>query len=196
MFFSAQATETVISPTDIVSHNTSTYDSWTQNSHVKWGVGYLRVYSESGINSVKASLQMQNKLWYFTGQGNDSPRHHAAIVQEDNRIHTAKVKRAKTFKMYDLWYHRLAHAGEKSIADLSKITTGTPILNLYTFFSCPCCNDSKMTKMIKGFRKEHIHLQPVNRFLMDYGFVCGPMSDKENKGNILSSVDGFSRLIF
>ena len=49
-----------------------------------------------------------------------------------------------------------------------------------------------MTKMIKEHKSKQTAKIPGNRFLMNFSFVRGPKQGKDEKGNILSSFNGFT----
>ena len=49
IFYLKEATETVISPTDIVFCNATVYDSWWQISNCLKGTGELRFYKSNKI---------------------------------------------------------------------------------------------------------------------------------------------------
>ena len=71
------------------------------------------------------------------------------------------------------------------MADTFKMTTGTPTLkSKQIFLAVHVVTTVKMTKKIKGFSSTYIHLQPGNRFLMDYGFVRGHLTEKYKKREI------------
>ena len=58
---------------------------------------------------------------------------------------------------------------------IGKLTTGTPNLwHTHRFFKDSCCQDGKMTKMIKKHKSEQRAKIPGNRFLMDFGFIRSP----------------------
>ena len=65
MFFAADSTETVVSPTDAVFSNVDQFDSWWQVSNCKTGGGELRFYKTNGITKCSIALIMRNRLWYF-----------------------------------------------------------------------------------------------------------------------------------
>ena len=65
MFFSADATETVISPTDTVFSNSDSFDSWWQMANCKTGVGNLRFYKSDEITITSVPLVMLNNMWYL-----------------------------------------------------------------------------------------------------------------------------------
>ena len=73
------------------------------------------------------------------------------------------------------------------------MTKGTPTAcKKHRFSRRPCCQDSKMTKMIKVHSSTHNVSMVGNRFLMDFGFVRGPNEDNNKKGNIIASFDGYT----
>ena len=43
---------------------------------------------------------------------------------------------------------------------------------------------------VERFTNQHINIDIRNRFLVDFGFVCGPVSKVKSKGNLISSFDG------
>ena len=58
MFYSKEATDTVISPTDIVFCNADKYDSWWQLSNCKQGTDELRFYKTNTITRVSIDIRM------------------------------------------------------------------------------------------------------------------------------------------
>ena len=87
---------------------------------------------------------MQNKVWYFTDQGHKSS-HHATVFREGNIMHYAKIQRAKTFELYNIWHRCLAHAGKTYMVDISKMTTGTPTLkSKYNFLAARVVTKAKL----------------------------------------------------
>ena len=61
MFYSKQATETVISPTDIVMTN-NMFNSWCQTANCSAKTGNLKFYSTEQKLQCNISLVMINKL--------------------------------------------------------------------------------------------------------------------------------------
>ena len=62
MFYSNDATETVVSPTDTVFSNSDQFDSWWQISNCHTGGGELRFYKTNGITKCSTPLIMRNRL--------------------------------------------------------------------------------------------------------------------------------------
>ena len=65
MFYSAEATETVVSPTDAVFSNRQSYDSWWQIANCATGEGELKFYKSNEITIATIPLVMHNRLWYL-----------------------------------------------------------------------------------------------------------------------------------
>ena len=121
------------------------------------------------------------------------PHNHASIVKEYDALHTKKVNKIKAHEAYDLWYYWLAYAGEDAMSKVVKITTGTPPLkNKHPLFGWSCCHDIKMMKQLKGYKNQHIDIGVGDWFLINFGFVRGPVPKGKDKGNIMSSFDGYT----
>ena len=67
MFYSKEATETVISPTDIVMTN-NMFNSWCQTANCSTKTGNLKFYSTEQKLQCNISLVMINKLWFILPQ--------------------------------------------------------------------------------------------------------------------------------
>ena len=73
------------------------------------------------------------------------------------------------------------------------IIIGTPTLHRkHPHYRCPCCIDSQITKLIKGFKHSTRDIKPGQRYSMDYGFVRGPSDKTAGKGKILDSIDVYT----
>ena len=51
-----------------------------------------------------------------------------SIVKDCNDLNKSAVNKIKSQEAHDLWYHWLGHAGETTILNVGKMTTGTPNL--------------------------------------------------------------------
>ena len=119
MYFSAEAKETVVSPTDTGTSHLDVFESWQQINKVTDRAGTIRFYSNTGFNSVTADLTMINKLWYIKHIP-QSRTHHSAITIADNNIHNAVIHRAKSHEYYELWHHQYGYAGESTMQRVGK----------------------------------------------------------------------------
>ena len=189
IFYSNEATETVLSPTDIVFCNADIYDSWWQISDCLQGTGELRFYKTDAITRAAINITMNNKLWYIN-QDIESTLYRAKIrTASDAFVHSVTGS-----TLHHLWHHRLCHAGKFVTDNIATVADGVPSLKRRNpFFSCGDCSSGKMTDMIKGYNKQPARAtQRGGRFNMDYGFVRGKTTFKNEDGPLLTSKDGFN----
>ncbi len=59
-YYSPDAAETIISPTDVVMSHSHLYTSWGQFAHVPTGQGHITFYRTGGTNHTTFSHRMQN----------------------------------------------------------------------------------------------------------------------------------------
>ena len=122
MYYSADATETVISQTDIFS-NQDIFDSWWQINNCKTGSGQLRFFKSNGISIFSVPLIMVNKLWYITQD--TASNQYCSQVQECSE---AFIKSVSGTTLHNLWHHRLCHAGQFVCDNIDKVVDGVPSL--------------------------------------------------------------------
>ena len=189
MFYSAEATETIVSPTDTVSNNSTDFDSWWQLANCRTGGGELRFYKTNGITRCSIPLRMHNKLWYID-QDVASTVYRAKI----RTCSDAFVHAINGTTLHNLWHHRLCHAGKFVTDNIDKVVDGVPSLRKRNpFFSCWDCSSGKMTQKIKGFNKDPERATvPGGRFCMDYGFVRGNDITKPDDGPLITSKEGYN----
>ncbi len=123
MFYSAEATETVISPTDIVFSNSDKYDSWWQLNNCAKGNGGLRFYHTNELFQCNVRLSMHNKLWFIEQD--------IITTRNRNRINTFSddfVHSVSGTTLHNLWHHRLFHAGNFVCSNIDDVVDG--VLNL------------------------------------------------------------------
>ena len=141
MFFSADATETVIFPIDAVFSNKQSYDSWWQIANCATGEGELRFYKSNEITIANVPLVMRNRLWYLD-QDIASTVYRSTIATASDTF----VNRMTGSTLHNLWHHRLCHAGQYVTDHIDKVTDGVPSLRKRNpFFSCTDCSRGKMT---------------------------------------------------
>ena len=135
IFYSAEATDTVLSPTDIVFCNADTYDSWWQLSNCTKGKGELRFYKTNTITRATVSITMINKLWYVE-QDITSTVYRAKIGSSSD----AFVRSVTGSTLHHLWHHRLCHSGTFVTNNIDKVADGVPSLKKRNpFFSRGDC---------------------------------------------------------
>ena len=166
------------------------YNSWWQVSNTKSGTGSLRFYSSTGLTHCEVPLRMHNRLWFIEQDVLSSI--YRASAQNETSTFIASVNGSA---LHALWHHRLGHPGDFITTNAHKSCNGIPNLtkNKHPFFACGSCAHGKMTKMIKGFNKDpHQVSAPGERFVMDFGFVCGSYKLKTENGPLVTSKDGFN----
>ena len=188
MFYSPNANETIISPTDICLHPDNNFSTWIQVSHVLNTDGYLRFIPSFGFHSHTVSLQMINKLFYLK-----SPLSNPVITKaiEEDYINTITGT-----ALYNLWHHRLGHPGSLVMENQHLHTKGIPSLKIKNpFFKCATCLKTKHTRKKKGYNPlpERV-TKPCDRFHIDYGFVRKSQTKEENK--IIRSREGYTSYLF
>jgi len=65
-YFSHDAANTIISPTDIVVNNITDYKAWSQYSNVDTGDGYITLHRRDDFAPLIFHLKSMNGLWYHS----------------------------------------------------------------------------------------------------------------------------------
>ena len=189
MFYSTDATETVISPTDAVFSNSDTFDSWWQMADCKTGAGNLRFYKSDEITIASVPLVMRNKLWYSEYDITSTVYREKIGPSSD-----AFVRAVTGPTLHNLWHHRLCHARKFVTDNIDKVVDGVPSLRKRNpFFSCHDCSAGKMTDQLRGYNKSPERADtPGGRFCMDYGFVRGEKTFKNEDGPLITSKEVYN----
>lgn len=139
MCYSVQASNTIISPTDVVLRN-SHFDFWMQSANCYTGQGYVKFFSASGLCSSTVHLTMHDNLWFLRHQSNHNPRY---LVDTINSL--------KSDNDYKLWHHRLGHPGSSVMSKMFHSCDCTPFsFKMPSYFSCKTCNKSKFHRHVKN----------------------------------------------
>ena len=105
IFYSAEAINKVLSPTDILFCNVDKYDSWWQSSNCSKGNRESQIYKSNTITRATISTTWVNKLWYIE-QDITSTVYCAKIgISSD-----AFVRSVTGSTLHHLWHHRLCHS--------------------------------------------------------------------------------------
>jgi hypothetical protein len=88
-YYSSDAADTIISPTDIVVNNMSNYKGWGQYSDLDTSTGCIEFYGRHGIDNLRFTLTASNGLWFYQNNaGNEDydngPRMQSAVRQQLN----------------------------------------------------------------------------------------------------------------
>ena len=63
-YYSPDAADTKLSPTDIVVNNIHNYEAWEQYSHIDTGKGYIKFHRRGGNPDITFNLSSNNGLWF------------------------------------------------------------------------------------------------------------------------------------
>ena len=201
-YYCAQASGTIISPTDIVYSHLDTFCGWQMTTNVDTKKGTFTLLARDGINHIKYPTFMRNNLWYHYLFHPSVP---TTSVPEQPRSIIRALNYAATF---ELWHYCLGHPGRKITENFYEHTLGVPLLKPNKFYTCAAClsckfrnrhipripptstqtvtliNDTTSTNIDHTSIGQHLH--------MDYGFVRGSdWSAKDNDGKLVTSVDKY-----
>ena len=217
-YYSSQAAETIISPTDIVQQNIKDYHGWGQQVNVDTGKGKITLYHRDGITHANFNLQMKQGLWYYTL---DCSATDACPLQAPT------IHRLTRQAEHELWHQRLGHPGTHITSIIHQHVDNLPHLHSHPFYKCATCALQKITRRPTTVsihsttadaatataptpRQEtvttessaspaaiddeppRLHL-PGEAFSMDYGFMRGSdFQTTTSSGKTLTSIDGYN----
>jgi dUTP pyrophosphatase len=206
-YYSMDAADTIISPTDIVINNISNYKGWGQYSDLDTSTGYIEFYGRTGIENLRFTLTASNGLWFYTNN----------VGTEDYDVWstyavsgTPTIKRLTQAGSYALGHQRYAHSGERILSTVHLDLDDQPQLKKPEFFKCLTCmlatGDQRATTEHNHIPIPHdiidwfddsvleadANLLPGQRFHMDFGFMKGSGYSKEDEeGRTITSIDGY-----
>jgi hypothetical protein len=105
-YFSPQATETIISPTDVVLNEQQSFNAWSQYSNIDSGIGYIKFHHRDTNTTTTYTFHGKNGLWYHDSSGiicND-------VAQNSSSIPT--LRRLTNAALYELYHQRFGHPGQ------------------------------------------------------------------------------------
>ncbi len=223
-FYSKQATDTIISPTDIVLINHLTqHHTWTQYADLIKGTRYIKFENTETNHHIMYPLILNNDLWFYTVD--DSIDYHS-----DQHTYSAIpgrpiIKRLSTAGSYEIIHARLGHPGTKVMSTLHHHIDGLTQLHIPPIYRCRTYMLVKATKraithhelsqVTSKTRVQHsatglkdsnltlteqdvsdLHCTPGERFHMDIGFVRGTKySTKDEDGTTVTNLDGYNSYI-
>ena len=206
-YYCAEASGTIISPTDIVYTHLDNFTGWQMTTNIDTKTGTFILIARDGINHIKYPTFMRNNLWYhYLFQPTTSP---TSIPEQPQSI----IRSMNYSAIFELWHLRLGHPGRKITQKFFEHTIGVPLLKPNKFYNCAACMSCK-------FRNRHIPRlnksadQPSNDKIyqltetspklpnfptnvgqhlhMDYGFVRGSdWSSTTNDGKLVTSIDKY-----
>jgi hypothetical protein len=135
-YYSADAADTILSPTDIVITDLTDFNAWTQHSNVDTGKGYIRFHRRDQ-DHLTYPLYSQNGLWYTDT--------HGCTISDYNLHQTTPTTRYLTQSAtYELYHQRFGHPGERAMRTLHLHVDDVPELKGNSFYKCSSCIHAKM----------------------------------------------------
>jgi hypothetical protein len=205
-YYSAQASDTIISPSNIVLAHNALYHTWTQHSDCQSGQGYIQFMNNDTKNSITYRLYQDNGLWFYHNSVVD---YHTSMEQTGpSRLH-----QLQTSVLYELIHARMGHPGEHIMADLHNYVDGIDKLTKPSLYECHACLLAKSKKCAVPQHKpqqkvaHNPALTPTaspqqrqftagQKFHIDMGFVRGTLySGKDEDGRKDTSLDGYNSYI-
>jgi hypothetical protein len=140
MFYSPDAAETIISPTDVVMSHHHLFCAWAQFSHCTTSQGHVTFYRTDGTNHTTYPLTMRNGLWYHDAP---NPPTEDPLSQAPTSTAHMVVHRLNNQCQFELWHNRLVHGCKQKVLAAHKHIKGVPKLKGNPFFQCASYNHAK-----------------------------------------------------
>jgi dUTP pyrophosphatase len=201
-FYSPEAADTILSPTDIVVNNIHDYEAWEQYSHIDTGKGYIKFHRRGNNPDITFNLSSSNGLWFHTNvnaSSDFSDWHSKPVI---NRLHRAAE--------YTLYHFRYGCAGKRNMSIIHMHVDNQPKLQQHCFFNCLACmlatgdqraatsddNNVQTATFDDCFDDNSddasVSCDPGQHFHVDFGFMKGSgYCKKDEEGRTITSIDGF-----
>jgi len=217
-YYSKNAPETIVSPSNIVLGHLSTYHSWTQNADMSTNTGYIKFVNNDTSECIEYPLVNKNNLWYYINDDMTDyyPSGELSTQPIARRIHSSN--------MYMLMHARLGHPGERVMQDIHNHVEGISKLHKPSLFKCGACvlmNATKRAVTAKDLKKISVNTpeatplmdiktQDANNvpmsqpdcqsdlllgqvFQIDMGFVWSKKyQHRADNGHLVTSIDGYN----
>ena len=217
-YYSENAADTIISPTDIVINKFTDYNAWSQYVNVDTGQGYIAFHHRRDTGDTIFPLTSSNGLWYYHTNGLSDYRPTHQLLHQDEPCLPQMSKQEE----YELFHFRLGCAGEGTMDELHKHVEDCPAFKRNTFRRCKICMQEKCTyrpmpsnpvpcqqaalpatatqcheaddqNALEPIPHSDDSLLPGQMFQMDFGFVQGTgYSEKDEDGRRVTSLDGMN----
>ena len=144
MYYSPNATNTIISPTAICSQVDHT-DGFHQWSNIRSKKGYLEFIRSDSIDEAnfRVMLVEDNGLWYHSEAGYVSSTSDSSL----------QVNALSDAAKYELWHQRLGHCGAWALENAHKHCIGVPKLRGNSFYKCPSCMAGKLCTKRSNYKR-------------------------------------------
>jgi len=215
--YSAQAADTIVSPTDVVLNHQSQYTAWVQHSNVQQKTGYIDLIGRAD-HRVRFLLVEENGLWFYHNHQHDD---YLPVGPAETPVERLPlIRRLNAAATYELIHARLGHPGTTTMSSLHLHVDGVPKLWTHPLYKCETCLKVKTTKRTTTAAGVHQALKPDKlaaantevqsnespqptdtetpclpgeQFHMDIGFVRGTQfSYRDGGGTLVTSLDGFN----
>ena len=190
-YYSSDAAETIISPTDVVMAHRHLYTGWAHFAHITTGRGHVTFYRLDGTNHTTNSLKMTNGLRYHESSQPSFNSDGTPTSPTDTQH--AVVHRLSSQARYELYHQRLGHCGKRKMDVLHRHIQGLQQLKGNAFHLCQSCIYRKQIQRAMKAAHHRVQattptdkeidwfdlyspvdnidtLQPREMFHMDFGF--------------------------
>lgn len=199
-YYSKDAAETIVSPTDVVINHLTDIHAWGQHCNIDTGKGWLKLYYRDGSSPITYNLYNKNNLWYHLGQG-------CTIDDLTYTINntTPTVCRLNSHAQYELQHQRLGHPGTRVMSIAHLHIDDLPHLKPHEFYKCATCTHAKCKNRSSMTDNTHHHssntetpstqhsdIECGQHFNIDFGFMRGSsFQNKDDSGRTITSIDGY-----
>ena len=167
-YYSPDAAETIILPTNVVLSHSHLYNAFSQFGHCTTGKGNVTFYRNQGTSHAIFDLHLKNGLWYNESIIPEEIKPIEPNNQPRSTIH-AKINRMNGQVRYVYYHQKYCHPGKKKLGDLHKHIIGInhpPKGNV--FFDCASCWHGKPKKgeisKKKWRQQQHTHHKTRDTF--------------------------------
>jgi hypothetical protein len=202
-YYSKNAAETILSPTDIVATHITDIHAWGQHCNLDTGQGWIKLYYRNGDHPITYTMTNINNLWYHINSSSQYDDYHCSLH------HTQPlVRRLNQAAQYELFHQRFGHPGQRAMSLLHKFVAHVPPLKGSPCYKCASCAHAKSTRRTheppsacsittpQASAAPNPLSQPTaacgQHFAIDFGFMKGGefvLQDKE--GRTITSIDGY-----
>lgn len=181
--------------------NQSKFRGLTINADTIHRTGNIRFINIDGICHAEYPIHLHNGLWYH---------HDEEIIEKEQQRMTKDVVKAILNKLsveatYELWHQRLGHPGETIMNEIHQHVKGITKLQGNAFYRYLSCLLAKMGRFASSPPPQcPIATKPSSttttkrtlakgdQLAVDFGFMRGEFTDKDQRGRIITSIDGYN----
>jgi len=140
-YFSENAADTIISPTDVVINKFADYNAWSQYANVDTGKGYIAFHHRDGDKTTTFPLISNNSLWYYQTSGITDFR----AFRLHGELGPATIMRLTKQGEFQLYHYRFGCASTDNMGDIDKHVDDCPHLTCNRFWKCKTCMQENAT---------------------------------------------------